>query len=133
MTRLTAFGPLPFLSGSTSNEMRCPSVRSFPPAPLDFSKPAAPAVVRLDEAVAPFPIEELDRPSHGHRVSSPAMLRRDRVSAPRPDRTFTAGKLGHLNGPALGRRSAWISLRPSSLRRNHSRKRNVKPVPTGRG
>jgi len=37
------------------------------------------------------------------------MLRRDaRVSAARPDRTFTAGKLGHLNGPALGRRSAWI-------------------------
>src|SRR5215472_16100198 len=57
------------------------------------------------------------------------MLRRDALSALRPDRTFTAGKLGHLNGPALGRRSAWIFLRPSSLRRNHSRKRNVKPVP----
>ena len=27
MTRLTAFGPLPFLSGSTSKEMRCPSVK----------------------------------------------------------------------------------------------------------
>jgi hypothetical protein len=31
-----------------------------------------------------------------------------RVPALRRDRTFTAGKLGHLNGPALGRRSAWI-------------------------
>ena len=32
ITRLTALGPLPFLSGSTSNVMRCPSVRSFNPA-----------------------------------------------------------------------------------------------------
>src|SRR3981081_2160496 len=32
ITRLTALGPLPFLSGSTSNVMRCPSIRSFNPA-----------------------------------------------------------------------------------------------------
>ena len=32
ITRLTALGPLPFLSGSTSNTKRCPSVRSFNPA-----------------------------------------------------------------------------------------------------
>ena len=32
ITRLTALGPLPFLSGSTSKVMRCPSVRSFNPA-----------------------------------------------------------------------------------------------------
>src|SRR5262249_15831019 len=32
MTRLTAFGPLPFLSGSTSKEMRCPSVSDLSPA-----------------------------------------------------------------------------------------------------
>ena len=32
MTKLTAFGPLPFLSGSTSKVMRCPSARSFSPA-----------------------------------------------------------------------------------------------------
>src|SRR5229473_2974582 len=31
-TRLTAFGPLPFLSGSISNVIRCPSLRSFSPA-----------------------------------------------------------------------------------------------------
>ena len=31
-TRLTALGPLPFLSGSTSNVMRWPSARSFSPA-----------------------------------------------------------------------------------------------------
>src|SRR5512133_3348451 len=32
MTRLTAFGPLPFLSGSTSKERRCPSVNDLSPA-----------------------------------------------------------------------------------------------------
>ena len=31
-TRLIALGPLPFLSGSTSNVMRCPSVNPFHPA-----------------------------------------------------------------------------------------------------
>src|SRR5262249_22555508 len=31
-TRFTAFGPLPFLSGSTSKEMRCPSVSDLSPA-----------------------------------------------------------------------------------------------------
>src|SRR6185369_12760072 len=32
MTRLTAFGPLPFLSGSTSKVMRWPSLSNFRPA-----------------------------------------------------------------------------------------------------
>src|ERR1700760_990884 len=85
-------------------------LQSRPLDRCDVHEHVASAVVRLDEAVAPFSIEELDRPSHGHRVSSPAMLRRDAlVSAARPDRTFTAGKLGHLDEPALGRRSVWIS------------------------
>jgi hypothetical protein len=35
------------------------------------------AVIWLDEAVASFSIEELDRTSHGHREnSSPVLLRR---------------------------------------------------------
>ena len=32
MTRFTAFGPLPFLSGSTSKVIRCPSFNPFKPA-----------------------------------------------------------------------------------------------------
>src|SRR3954447_6338701 len=32
ITRFTALGPLPFLSGSTSNEMRCPSASDLSPA-----------------------------------------------------------------------------------------------------
>src|ERR1700742_4475229 len=44
------------------------------PRPLDrgdVHEHVAPAVVRLDEAVATFSVEELDRTSHGHRDTPP--------------------------------------------------------------
>src|SRR5690349_12750061 len=37
----------------------------------DVHEHIASAIVRLDEAVAAFSIEELDRPSHGHRETPP--------------------------------------------------------------
>jgi hypothetical protein len=50
------------------------------------------------------------------------------ASAYRPDRTFAAGKLGHLGGrPDIA--DPPKNFEALSLRRYHSRKRNVKPVP----
>src|SRR5438270_145073 len=58
----------------------------------DVHEYIAPAVVRLDEAVAPFGIEELDRTTHGHRETPIPMV--DPPPAPtarRLGRTFTIG------------------------------------------
>src|SRR6266567_2214979 len=64
----------------------------------DVHEHIAAAVVGLDEAIATFSVEELDRPSHGHRENSyPVLLRRYAISVS-ADRTFAAGKLGHLSG-----------------------------------
>src|SRR5260370_4466869 len=58
----------------------------------------------------------------------PVLLRRCALSAHRPDRKFAVGKLGHLGGSKGKHRSACKIFEALSLRRNHSRKRNVKPV-----
>src|SRR5580698_1716826 len=87
----------------------------------------ATAVVGLDEAVAAFAVEELDRTCHGHRETPPALLHRC-APAHRPDLTFTAGKLGHFGGCGDNCRSACKKIEALSLRRYHLRKRNVKPV-----
>jgi hypothetical protein len=58
----------------------------------------AAAVIGLDEAIATFSVEELDRPCIGHRENSyPVLLRRYAIGVS-ADRTFAAGKLGHLSG-----------------------------------
>src|SRR5713226_7271609 len=65
----------------------------------DVNEHIAAAVIGLDEAIAAFSVEEFDRSSHGHREnSSPALLRRDALSAYRRDRTFAVGKLGLRHG-----------------------------------
>ena len=113
MTRFTALGPLPFLSGSTSKEMRCPSFERLEPGPLDrgdVHEHVAPAVVRLDEAVAALGIEELDRTGHCHRETPLPVVARRRP--PRRD-----GSAGHSQA---GKASAV----PASV---------TPPAPTGGG
>src|SRR6266403_2855483 len=58
----------------------------------------------------------------------PVLLRRCALSAHRPDRKFAVGKLGHQGGSKGKHRSAFKIFEALSLRRYHSRKRNVKPV-----
>src|SRR5712675_444755 len=58
----------------------------------------------------------------------PVLLCRYAFSAHRPDRKFAVGKLGHLGGSNGKHRSACKIFVALSLRRNHSRKRSVKPV-----
>ena len=65
ITRLTALGPLPFLSGSTSNVMRCPSVKSIQSGPLhcgDVNEHIAAAVIGLDSAIASSPLKKFTVP-----------------------------------------------------------------------
>src|SRR5229473_4431978 len=88
----------------------------------------AAAVIGFDEAIATFSVEELDRTSHGHRENSYPVVLRRYARAYRPDRTFAVGKLGHPGGFKRPRRSAFKICEALSLRRYHSRKRNVKPV-----
>src|ERR1700754_69397 len=96
----------------------------------DVNEHVAAAVVRLDEAVAAFAVEELDRPCHGHREPSPVCFAVTRQCRVRPDRTIAAGKHGHLDEPQPSLRYSPGYFWPLLFRRNHSRKRNVKPVPT---
>ena len=61
--QLTALGPLPFLSGSTSNEIFCPSFSEASPGLLDrgdVDENIPPPIARLDEAITLVGIEELD-------------------------------------------------------------------------
>src|SRR6188768_157461 len=65
----------------------------------DVNEYIATAVIRLDEAIAPFSIEELDDPSHGHRETPPRPAPPPRAAgAYRLDRTFAAGAQGHRCG-----------------------------------
>src|ERR1700730_10362327 len=94
----------------------------------DVNEHIAAAVIGFDEAIAAFSVEELDRPSHGHRENSyPVLLRRYARRVPaRPDiRCLKAWPSGRIKRP---RRSAFEICEALSLRRYHSRKRNVKPV-----
>src|SRR5262249_34822104 len=72
------------------------------PGPLDscdVNEHVAAAVVGLDEAVATFSVEELDRPSHGHRVLLPPHRSAATPIALRLDRTFAFRKaLATLTG-----------------------------------
>src|SRR5262245_15103375 len=43
----------------------------------DVNENVTTAVIGLDEAVAAFAVEELDRPCHGHRETSPVCFCRD--------------------------------------------------------
>src|SRR4051812_32960785 len=93
----------------------------------DVDEHVAPAIIGLDEAVAALAVEELDRPRHGHRENSCPRIASPCASAHRLDRTVRGRKAWPSGRPA--RRSA-KNLEALSLRRPHSRKRNVKPVPT---
>src|SRR5246127_921124 len=94
----------------------------------DMNENIAPAIVRLDEAIATFSIEELDRTSHGHRVTPPPHcfqpLRITRIGRPDIFVPRIAGRLGELASSPDRLDFFW----PSSFRRNHSRKRDAKPV-----
>src|SRR3569832_1532576 len=75
------------------------------PGALDgrnVNKHVAATVVRFDEAVAAFSVEELDRPSHGHRETSPRIAPPLRPSCVSADRTFVAD---------IFRRKLWPSRR----------------------
>src|SRR5258707_13406606 len=58
----------------------------------------------------------------------PVLRRRWALSPHRPDRKFAVGKFGNQGGSKAKHRSACKIFEALSLRRNHSRKRNVKPV-----
>src|SRR4051794_6508859 len=75
----------------------------------DVNEHITPAIVGLDEAVAPFSVEELDRPSHGHRETPlPALLRRHGL-AWRLDRTLTPeGEAIAAERPASAVRSVYL-------------------------
>src|SRR3984957_15067937 len=71
----------------------------------DVDKHIAASVVGLDEAVAAFSVEELDRPSHGHRETSPRIAAPLRSFCVLADRTFAADTFparcfGHPGQPA---------------------------------
>ena len=108
ITRLTAFGPLPFLSGSTSKEMRCPSFRDLRPGPLDggdVHEDVASSVIRLDETVAALGIEEFDRTCHGHRETPfPVVAPPSAPAARRLGRTFAIGESRRPSRPPSLRR-----------------------------
>ena len=61
----------------------------------DVNEHIAAAIIGLDEAIAAFSVEELDRTSHGHRETPPVVLAATPL-AYRPDRTIAVGKLGHF-------------------------------------
>ena len=102
-TRLTAFGPLPFLSGSTSKRDALAFVQRLQPRAFDrrdVDEHVASAIVRLDEAVTALAVEEFDRTGHCHRETpSPWLLRR------RPPRLD--GSAGHSQ---TGKASAGTGL-----------------------
>src|SRR5665647_1337958 len=58
----------------------------------DVDEHIAAAVIGLDEAIATFSVEELDRTSHGHRETPPPYCFRRCASAHRPDRTCRCRK-----------------------------------------
>src|SRR5438876_421809 len=73
----------------------------------DVHEHVAAAVVRLDEAVAAFAVEELDRPCHGHRETSPVCfaVTRNLAFGPTgqslPESMATLAKRGEIRGIRL--------------------------------
>ena len=105
-TRLTALGPLPFLSGSTSKRDALSLGEVLQSRALhrrDVNEHVAAAIIRLDEAIAALTIEKLDGPSHGHREILPrtafaetryARVRPTGHSLPESMATLTAAAIG---------------------------------------
>src|SRR5262249_16044394 len=107
MTRLTTFGPLPFLSGSTSKERRCPSLNDLSPARstavtcTNTSRPPSSGLMKPEPRSA---LKNLPVPAMAiGKLLSPWLLRR------RPERRD--GSAGHSQ---TGKAAA---LRPPLLRR----------------
>ena len=75
----------------------------------DVHEHIAAAVIGLDEAIAPFSIEELDRiPSWPSGNSSPALLPPRRAFRVPADRTCAAGEHGHCCGLGARADPSWI-------------------------
>src|SRR6516162_11494179 len=94
--QIDRLGALALLVGLDLERDALALVERLEPGPLDSSdvhEHIAPAIVRLDEAVAALGVEELDRAGHGHRETPLPVVARRRP--PRRDglgRTFTIGE-----------------------------------------
>ena len=99
-TRLTALGPLPFLSGSTSKLMCWPSISDLKPArstAVTCTNTSRPPVVWFDEPVSALTVIELYSTGHCHRAT-PSPVVASPPGHPRP------GSLaGHPHEQGFGR------------------------------
>src|SRR5262249_38809559 len=100
MTRLTAFGPLPFLSGSTSKEMRCPSVSDLSPARstgVACTKPSRPLSPGLMKPEPRSALKNLAFPAMAiGKLPFPVVAPPPTPMARRLGRTFTNGESSGL-------------------------------------
>jgi len=123
-TRSTALGPLALLVGLDLKGDALSLGQRFEPGAFngrDVHEDVAPAVIRLDEAVAALGIEEFNRTGHGHRgkLLSPWL----------PPPAHGARRLGRNQctiGDGLG--PAAVTPPPHSRRNVKATDRTIKPI-----